>query len=77
MKDNAQHVPSAAADAAYAVSMFDSMNAAGTFHRTIPHREYRQIALPQLKNFDLRLHARTLFRHDEITAFEIAARFGE
>ena len=77
MKHNAQHVTSAGADAAYAVSMLDSINATGTLHWTIPHRENRQIALPQLKDFDPRLHAGTLFGHDEVTAFEIATGFRE
>jgi hypothetical protein len=75
VKDNAEHVAAAGMEAAHAVPMFDSNNAAGTFHRTIPHCEYRQIALPQPKNLDSRLHARALFRHDEVAAFEIAARF--
>ena len=77
MEDNAQHVPSAGADAAHAVSMLDSINATGTLHRTIPHREYRQIALSQLKYLDLRLHARALLRDDEVTALEIATGFRE
>jgi hypothetical protein len=41
---------SARVDAAYAVPMLDAIYAAGTFRGTIPHREYHQIALPQMQH---------------------------
>src|SRR5258707_10170682 len=59
------------------MSMFDTIRAASPLRRAIAHRKYRQISLPQRQDFHSRLPARALLRHDELTAFEIAAGLGE
>ena len=51
MKDDAYGVPMARAQAAHAVTKFNSVGAAGALYRTVVHRENHAIALSQWDDF--------------------------
>ncbi len=61
-------------DAAHAVAQVDAIDAARALHRSAVDRENHRVALCQRHHFRARLHARPLFRQNELPAREIAPR---
>src|SRR5262245_12219082 len=74
VKNDAQRVPMAAANAAHAVAEIHAIDAACALHGALAHGEDHSIALFQRHDFRPRLHAGTLLRHHEFAAGEVVVR---
>jgi hypothetical protein len=74
VENDTQRVPLPGTDRAHAVSHVHSIDAATALDRTVMNGEYDRIAQLQRHDFDARLHARSLFRQDELATVEVSLR---
>src|SRR5205085_4036103 len=75
VEDHTDRMAMAGADAADAVSQINAVEPARPLHRAMVHGKGDRIALAERHHFRPRLHARALFRQDELAAGEIAPWF--
>jgi hypothetical protein len=77
VKNDAERVAVAGANAADAVPEIHAIQTFLTLHGAMMNCEYHTVALPERHNYWSRLHARTLLRHHEFAAREIFVGFGQ
>jgi hypothetical protein len=73
VKDDAERVACAGAQAADTVSHVHAVNASAAAYWTVAHRENDADSLLEWNDFDPRLHARTLLGEHELSAGEVAS----
>ena len=77
MKDDADRVTQAGADAADPMAEIDAVDAFRPLDRPVVHGERDRIALPQRHDLGAALHARALLRENEFATREVLFWFGE